>query len=163
MRRHLPFGILLSAVWLTACAPAPAPDTRAADEAAIRKLDADWVKAAQTHSAAAWAEFYSADAVVLPPNEKIATNREAILKSLTGLLTLPGLNIRWEPTKVDVARSGDMAYLYGAYQLSFNDEKGNRVTDEGKILEIWKKQADGSWKCAVDTWNSDMPAAPPAK
>jgi hypothetical protein len=27
-------------------------------------------------------------------------------------------------------------------------------------LESWKKQADGNWKCIVDTWNSDLPAAP---
>ena len=44
-----------------------------------------------------------------------------------------------------------------------NDAKGKPIRDTGKILEIWKKQADGSWKCAVDTWNSDLPAAPPSK
>jgi len=27
-------------------------------------------------------------------------------------------------------------------------------------VEIWKKQSDGKWKCAVDTYNSDLPAAP---
>jgi ketosteroid isomerase-like protein len=26
-----------------------------------------------------------------------------------------------------------------------------------KILEIWKRQPDGKWKCIVDTWNFDLP------
>jgi ketosteroid isomerase-like protein len=34
------------------------------------------------------------------------------------------------------------------------------MVDKGKYVEIWKKQPDGSWKCAVDMFNSDLPAAP---
>jgi ketosteroid isomerase-like protein len=34
------------------------------------------------------------------------------------------------------------------------------VSNTGKLVEIWKKQADGKWKCIVDTYNSDLPAAP---
>ena len=139
-----------------------APDTRAADEAAIRKADADWVKAAQTKQPDAWVAFYSEDAVVLPPNDKPANTKEAIRNSVAGLLGLPGLSISWQPVKVEVARSGDIAYLYGAYDISFQGPDGKPLPDHGKNLEIWKKQADGNWKCIADTWNSDLPAAPPA-
>jgi ketosteroid isomerase-like protein len=62
---------------------------------------------------------------------------------------------------VEVARSGDLGYSQGTYDLTFNDPSGKPMTDRGKYLEVWKKQADGSWKCAVDTFNSDLPAAPP--
>lgn len=31
------------------------------------------------------------------------------------------------------------------------------IMDTGKILEVWKKQSDGKWKCIVDTYNSDIP------
>lgn len=44
------------------------------------------------------------------------------------------------------------------YDLAFKDPKGNPVTDRGKYLEVWKKQSDGTWKCIVDTWNSDLPS-----
>ena len=63
-------------------------------------------------------------------------------------------------TRVEAASSGDLGYLYGTYDMSFDGPKGQRISDRGKILEIWKKQPDGSWKCIVDTWNSDLPAAP---
>lgn len=141
-----------------------APDTRtAADEAAIRLADSYWVKAAQSKQLDAWMAFYAEDAVVLPPNEKIATDKASIRKSVAELLGLPGLSLSWEPTKVEVARSGDLAYLYGAYVLTFNDAKGKPVTDHGKNVEIWKKQSDGHWKCIVDTWNSDLPAGTETK
>jgi ketosteroid isomerase-like protein len=142
------------------CTAAPPPDTRAADEQAIRKADAEWAKAAQSKSVDAWAAFYSDDAVVLPPNEAMSTGMDNIKKAMGGLLGLPNLAISWQSTKVEVARGGDLAYLYGTYEVSYDESPGKRVTDRGKLVEVWRKQADGSWKCIVDTWNSDLPAAP---
>jgi len=131
---------------------------RASDEAKIRQLDSDWVKAAATHNAAAWTAFYADDAVVLPPNEKIADNKAAIHASITDFLAMPTLHVTWKPTQLVLADAGDIAYLYGSYQLSANDKAGKPINDTGKLVEIWKKQADGQWKCVVDTWNSDLPA-----
>lgn len=155
------FALPLFTIWMVACGPAPAPDTRAADEAAIAKADADWAKAAQTGSVDAFVAFYAPGAVVLPPNDKLATTPEAIRKAASELVGLPGLRISWKSNKVEVAKSGDIGYLYGAYDLTFNGPDGKPIHDTGKIVEVWKKQADGAWKCAVDTWNSDVPVAPP--
>ena len=145
--------------------PTAPPDTRAADEAAIRKLDMDWSNAAQTKQVDAWVAFYSDDATVLPPDEPMASGKDGIRKSIGDLLALPGLNLKWEPKKIEVSKSGDMAYSLGTYEMALNDPKGNPIMDRGKYVEVWKKQADGSWKCAVDTFNSDLPPAPipPAK
>ena len=73
------------------CSAGPqAPDTRtAADEAAIRLADSYWVKVAQSKQVDAWMAFYAEDAVVLPPNEKIATGKASIRKSVSELLGLP--------------------------------------------------------------------------
>ncbi len=134
-----------------------------ADEAAIRKADSDWVEAARSKHVDAWLAFYADDAVVLPPNDKVANGRERARKSVGDLLSLPGLSITWQPTNVAVARSGDIAYLTGAYSIAFKGANGERLTDQGKLLEVWKKQRDGKWLCAADIWNSDLPASPPPK
>jgi ketosteroid isomerase-like protein len=131
----------------------------AAAEAAIRKSDAEWAAAAKTASVDAWMAFYAADAVVMAPNVQIASDHELVRRTVTDLLALPHLWIVWHPIKVEVAASGDLAYLIGAYDLRYDEARGARVSDRGKILEIWRKQSDGSWKCVVDTWNSDGPAA----
>jgi ketosteroid isomerase-like protein len=144
---------------LAGCSRTPSVDPRA-EEDAIRKLDAEWVKAGQSKQADAWVAFYAEDATVLPPNEPMATDKASIRKSVAGLLGLPGLAITWQVTKVEVAASGDLGYLYGKYEVSFDEAPGKRTTDRGKIVEIWKKQADGHWKCIVDIWNTDLPLAP---
>jgi ketosteroid isomerase-like protein len=131
----------------------------AAAEAAIRKSDAEWAAAAKTASVDAWMAFYAADAVVMAPNVQIASDHELVRQTVTSLLALPHLLIAWHPIKVEVAASGDLAYLIGAYELRYDDAHGARVSDRGKLLEIWRKQSAGGWKCVVDTWNSDGPAA----
>jgi uncharacterized protein (TIGR02246 family) len=146
----------------TACNTAPPPDTRAADEAAVRKTDADWVNAAKSRKAEDWVAFYSDDAVLLPPNDKTVSGKDSIRKMIGEMLAAPNVVISWAPTKVEVAKSGDIAYLYGTYQMSWDDATGKPVSDSGKMVEIWKKQADGNWKCIVDSWNTDLPPAPAA-
>jgi ketosteroid isomerase-like protein len=142
--------------------PAAPPDNRAADAAAVQKADADWSAAAQSKQADAWLAFYADDAVVLPPNQPMATSKDEIRKSITDLLELPGLSVSWQTSKAEAARSGDLAYTYGTYELTSNDAKGSPTTDHGKYSEVWRKQADGSWKCIVDMWSSDLPVAPAA-
>ena len=57
-----------------------------------------------------------------------------------------------------------LAYVMGVYQFTQKDPQGKPVTDHGKTVEVWKKQADGKWKTVVDIFNSDLPpSAPPEK
>jgi ketosteroid isomerase-like protein len=140
--------------------PQQSAATQAADEAAVRQTDENWSKAAQSKKVDDWVAFYSDDAVLLPPNDKKASGKENDRKVIADLLGLPGLALSWEPAKVEVAQSGDLAYTQGSYKLTTTDAHGQPMTDQGKTLEIWKKQADGTWKCVADMWNSDLSATP---
>jgi ketosteroid isomerase-like protein len=44
--------------------------------------------------------------------------------------------------------------------MTVKDAKGNSVDERGKMVEVWKKQPDGKWKCVSDIFNSDLQAAP---
>ena len=63
----------------------------------------------------------------------------------------------WTAAKVEVARSGEIGYIRETWELTWKDANGKPASDRGKFLEVWKKQTDNSWNCAVDTWNSDLP------
>jgi ketosteroid isomerase-like protein len=139
------------------CNSGPAASSPAADEAAVRQADENWDKAAQSKKVDDWVAFYAKDAVLLPPNDKKFDSQEGIRKYIGELLGAPGLAIHWAPTKVEVARSGDLAYTQGSYTLTTTDAKGKPTTDQGKTVEIWKRQEDGTWKCIVDMWSSDLP------
>ena len=99
----------------------------------------------------------------MPPNASAATTKEAIRKIWQDLLANSGLTISWKATKVEVAKSGDIGFVSGTYELTMSDANGKPVPDRGKYLEVWEKQADGKWRCGADIWNSDLPAAPAEK
>jgi uncharacterized protein (TIGR02246 family) len=142
---------------------APAADTKSAIEKALRDLDAQWSAAAGAKDVDKTVSYYAEDAVVMPPNASAATTKESIRSAWKEMLTSPGAAISWKATKVEVATSGDLAYVSGTYEERMTDASGKTVYDRGKYLEVWEKQADGTWKVVADIWNSDLPVAPPEK
>jgi ketosteroid isomerase-like protein len=148
----------IAAFFLLVCRPilaAPSEVDLAAAEAAVRKADADWSAAAGVD---AWMAFYAADAIVFLPGDRLASGAEQVRDAVTRFLTPPRLSVSRHPIKVEMARSGGLAYLIGAYEIHFGDPRGVPGPDRGTRLELWKKQTDGGWKCTVDTWNSNEPA-----
>ncbi|MGH9672164.1 MAG: YybH family protein [Bryobacteraceae bacterium] len=141
---------------------APPVDT-VAEAKAILAMEAEWSKAAAAADMEKFVGFYSDDASVFPPNMAVATGKESIRKALGGLFGAPGFSLTFQSTKVDVARSGDLAYSSGSYSLMMKDPKGAAMTDQGKFVATYRKQADGSWKVTSDIFNSDLPLAPPPK
>ncbi len=133
-----------------------AAGSKGADEQAVRDADAQWAKAAAAKDLDKTVSFYSDDAVVLPPNQAAVTTKDgirALWKDLIGSVT----SVSWTATRVEMAKSGDMACLSGTYELTNND--GSK--DRGKYCEVWEKKA-GTWKCGTDIWNTDLPASAPA-
>jgi ketosteroid isomerase-like protein len=147
---------VLSALATFSCGPQSAPDTRAADERAIRETDSAWSAAAGAKDLERTVAYYAPDAVSLPANAPIATDMGAIRKFWEQDFAMPGYALSWKTAKVEVSRGGDMGYAYGTYEFTFNDAKGKPMTDRGKYLTVWKKQADGKWKAVADMFNSDL-------
>ncbi len=141
----------------TFASPAAAADTKI--EQALRDADAQWSKAAGMKDLDKTVSYYSDDATVMPPNASAATTKEAIRSAWKEMLTTPGAAISWKATKVEVAKSGDLAYVSGTYEETTTDASGKPVKGHGNYVEIFKKQADGTWKVVADIWNSDLPAS----
>ena len=157
MRNTLILLLLLLFV-LTGSQRYMAQSNRAADEAALKALDIAWSKAAGAKDVDKTVSYYADEAMVMPSNSPALTTKEAIRAMWQGMLGAPNFSGGWTATKVEVARSGDLAYVTGTYELSETDTLGKPVTDKGKYLEVWKKQADGNWKCVADMFNTSLPA-----
>jgi uncharacterized protein (TIGR02246 family) len=136
--------------------PAP-PDTRADDEAKIRALDADWVKAVAAKDAARCASLYADNASLMVPGAPIATGKDAIQKAWTDMMATPGTSLTFSPAKIEVSRSGDLAYDLGDYEETGKDKKGKSQTVKAKYVVIWGKQADGTWKALIDLPTTTTP------
>ena len=149
---------LVAAVLLSTGGCSSTPDVNlAAEEKAIRDTEAEFLKAVASKNVEKAVAFYAEDAVTMDPGEAMASGKTAIRASFSQFLAQPDFELTWTVSKVEVAKSGDMAYDYGAYVESRKDAAGKTVKDHGKYATIWKKQATGAWKAVLDTNNSDVP------
>ena len=57
--------------------------------------------------------------------------------------------LAWQPVFADVAHSGELGYTTGPWEYK-EDIKDEKPSAYGDFVTLWKKQADGSWKFAVD-------------
>ena len=162
MTKAIVLGVMSCVMVVAGCGSSRVVDDSGAAAEQIRKLDEQWSATAAKNDLEGTLAFYAEDAVVLPGNAPIATEKKAIRELWAGMLA-PNSLVSWKVTRAEVARSGELGYLYGTYELTIKDAKGGPgVHDTGKLVEIWKKQSDGKWKCIVDTYNSDLPVATPA-
>lgn len=157
---RLPLAVpALVAALLAACSQPPAqpaaptfgPEDAVAIRAtadaalAIANSSMDWAKYAET--------YYAPDATVLPPNAKTLQGRAAITEFMAAFPTMTNFTT----TVVTVEGSGDLAFVHGTYHMEL-DTPGGPAVDDGKYIEIWKRQADGGWKVSYDIFNSNLPA-----
>ena len=159
-RWSMPFVIGLLCL-APACKQQEAPDTRAADERAIRDIETDWNKAVAAKDVERSISCYSDDASVFLSNQPIMTGKAAIRAYYTKFLSTPGFALSIQTVKVEVARNGDLAYVHGTYVMSTDGSKGQPITDKGKYVGVYRKGPDGIWKVVADISNSDLPAVPP--
>jgi ketosteroid isomerase-like protein len=144
--------VILGSVALLATKTSPA-------EAELRSADQAWMKVFSAKDLDKSMDFMAPNGSVLAPNAPTATGTDAVRKVYAGLLAMPGLQISWTPTTAAASRSGDLGYTQGTYEMSFTDAGGKQLSDKGKYVTVWQKQADKSWKVVADIFNSDMPPA----
>jgi ketosteroid isomerase-like protein len=86
--------------------------------------------------------FIADDGILFRPT---AVNGKQFLEKQqpdSGLLT-------WQPAYADISGAGDMGFTTGPWQYR---EKGpeDQPGAFGTFMTVWRKQADGSWKFAID-------------
>jgi len=126
-----------------------------ADESAIRDADAAWSQAAEGKDLDRFVSFYADDASALPFNAPIARGKDQIRQLWSQLMSKPGFSLSFTPTKIEVSKSGDLAYEIGTFELKLNDAQGNATTTPGKYVVAWKKQPTHNWKAVADIFNTD--------
>lgn len=126
------------------------------DQARIRATDSAFVAAANSGSVDGVLAVYASDAALLAPNLPPQKGRDAIRAYWAGFLE--AYNVRFEIGSDTIEGRGDLAYNLGHYRLTAVPKaKGSPgMADEGKFVEILKKQPDGSWKYVVDMYNSNL-------
>jgi len=125
--------------------------------AAIAAIDKKFMEDVNRGDAAAGAAAYTDDAILMPPNHSPLEGKQAIEQYLAEIAPqFQASNFQLSILEVDV--QGDMTIVRGTYSANITIPGVDApMEDRGKTLQVWKKQADGSWKIHRDIWNSNMP------
>ncbi len=151
--RSIPTFLFPLALLLTGCQPEIGPLSEE-DVVVIRETAVAYHEAAVAKDWDAVAEFYTEDAMIMPPNQPVVQGRAAIAGWYASFPPVTEVELRI----VEIDGRGDLAYARGTYVLTIAVEGVSEpITDRGKNLAIWRKQVDGSWQMAIDTFNSDVP------
>ncbi len=145
--------LLAVASWLFGCSGASPPAFSDADRDAIRAASSAWLEAYQANDWATVAEMYTEDAVVMPPNQPEIRGREAIRTWFEENESGYSIEVEY----VEIEGCGDVAYVRGKYRLTIPVDGGEPIVDVGKLLDIRRRSADGSWLVARDMFSSDLP------
>jgi uncharacterized protein (TIGR02246 family) len=124
----------------------------------VKNIEAAWVKDANSKDAAKWAAYFADDGSGLYPGGPTVNGKAAIQAAMAPMLADPNFSLNFQSDRTMASKGGDMVYSQGTYSLTMTDPKTKKpMTDKGKFLTVYTKQADGSWKSVADTFNSDSP------
>ena len=125
----------------------------------LLRRDAEWAKvASEGRDVDRILSYWTEDAVVLPPGLAAVVGQAALRQYVEGSTQIPGFSITWESKDVTLSPDGQLAYMFSRNAVTVNAADGTPMTTEGRAVTIWRREADGEWRCAVEIWNAE-PAA----
>jgi ketosteroid isomerase-like protein len=126
-----------------------------AEADAIRNLENLWIVANKTKDVDKVLTFFSNEAILIEPNTPICEGLQSIKEIWESMAT--DTTFLWDTysatiDKIEVAASGDLAYVRGITRMKIKIPDG--LTEyTARWVEIWKK-IDGQWKAALAIANS---------
>jgi ketosteroid isomerase-like protein len=82
--------------------------------------------------------------------------RDEARKFVEAAFKMPGFKIEWEPIEAHVSASGDMGYLIERSRVTEPGPDGKPVTNEARVVTVWRKDANGNWRNVVDMSNAEV-------
>ena len=148
-------GLALILFAISACQRSVDPVKEAA---ALLDADKAWAAAAGAGvSVDSILSFWTDDARVISPGEPVLTGKDAIRAMVTRSFAIPGFRISWQPEHAVVSAAGDLGYSVGTNRIVVPDSSGKTLTIDGRYVTVWRKQADGRWRCVEDISNAGPP------
>jgi len=157
MKSAYPISFCILLLFVSACAQRV---NDPADVKAIKDLLAGYPKADMNEDLAFFeSTYYTDDAIRLQPNGAPVKGKQEIIQWTKNNFA------NYTQTDIlcpvdEVLSSGDLAVARGTYTGKSVPKNADLPTnsDPTKWIGVYKRQSDGSWKCAFDIWNSDAPA-----
>jgi len=123
----------------------------------LMQLDLDFAKDVANGGGKAFASWFADDALTLNNGKPPVIGKLRIAADANWDPKL--YRLEWQPQGGQMGPSGDMGFTYGHYEGHAKDNHGNDVSTSGRYITVWKRNADGKWKVALDASADEPPAA----
>jgi uncharacterized protein (TIGR02246 family) len=154
MQKLLAVAIMLI-TGLASCDKRAAQD-EAGDISKIKALSAARANAFNEGNADVIASAFTESGVLMAPNMRSTTGREAVRKYYQGIFDQYKTFL--ESGYEDVKVSGDLAYGVGFAKVKLVPHSGgDTLVSTAKYVNILQRQNDGSWLTTHDIWNGNEP------
>ncbi len=97
----------------------------------------------------AFLHYVAEDGVMLRPNSIPVVGKNKIKPLFQN--DDSNIEFTWEPLNAEVAKSGELGYTYGTYEITSGNSKQN-----GTYVSVWKKNALDEWKFVLDSGNEGL-------
>ncbi len=119
---------------------------------AIDQVNRQFEQAFNRGDTAGVAKLYTDDGRLLPPGMPAMQGHQAIQQFWQGGREM---GIQQVELHTDYFEPhGELAFEIGHAVLHITGPDGQAMTDSPKFVVVWKREG-GTWKIAVDTWNSN--------
>lgn len=117
----------------------------------LEDFDAAYNKAFNRGDAAGCAAFFTEDVLLMAPDQPMTRGKKAFEETYRSRMDeISGGTHSNKLVEYGVER--DLAYQVGTFAIS-----GTNAPEQGKFVNVLKRQTDGTWKVAVSIFNSDRP------
>jgi ketosteroid isomerase-like protein len=100
--------------------------------------------------------YYAADAISMPNYASMVTGMDATKKSNQQMMQSGMKFVSCDFKTVKVIPDKNFITEIGTYSMKMSMPNMNEpMEDNGKYLNVWEKQPDGSLKIKVEIWNTD--------
>jgi uncharacterized protein (TIGR02246 family) len=137
---------MISLVVLAVACSKPAREPSASEaNAGIDSLNARVVEAYRTHDPQKYGTLFTDSAVFEWPAFNTVRGRAGLeAMARTNWASLTDMNLKLDVASRRVAT--DYATEFGAFQQSWRDSAGGRMTEFGRYVTVLTRDADGSWR-----------------
>jgi uncharacterized protein (TIGR02246 family) len=129
------------------------------DVAQINATVDRYVAAVNAGDVKAYGSALTQDVVFMPPDASKLTGREAVQAWAKKEFFDP-YELRFHTKFDDLRVVGSQAFAPGSFTLDLTPKAGGeQIRRTGKFMNVFRKEADGSWKYALAIFNFDQPLA----
>ena len=129
-----------------------------APEDAIAAARLAFIAALRRGDAIAASGAYTNDARLLAPSAELLAGRASIARFWQAGIDSGVDSIELHALDLEIEPGGETACEIGRYLLRLTAPSGEAVVDRGRYLLLYRREADGTWRRAAETFNpGDVP------